>query len=162
MDAETLRSILDYNPETGAFTWKVRPSARTFAGDVAGCLDKEGYRILKYRRKIYFQHRLAWLYVHGEWPKHSIDHINGAKSDNRIANLRDVTGSQNMQNQLRPMATNRSGFLGVRVGKRGNRFGALININGKQKRLGWFDTPEQAHEVYMNAKAVHHIQQVGV
>ena len=159
MDAHTLRSVLDYDPDTGKFTWKVRPSARTFAGDTAGCIDKEGYRLIKYRRKVYFAHRLAWLYVYGEWPKDKTDHINGAKSDNRIANLRDVTNSQNMQNQHRAMRTNRSGLLGVCTGKRGNRFAAVISVSGKQHRLGWFDTPKEAHEVYMNAKKANHISQ---
>ena len=159
IDVDTLRGVLDYNPDTGVFVWKIRPSARTYAGDVAGCLDKEGYWQIKFRRKLYFAHRLAWLYVYGEWPKEKTDHINGNKSDNRIANLRDVTQSQNMQNQHRAMKTNRAGFLGVCTGRRGNRFAAVINVDGRQKRLGWFGSPEEAHEVYMNAKKLNHISQ---
>lgn len=160
IDATTLRSVLDYNPITGVFVWKVRSSARTYPGDVAGCSDKEGYRQITYRRRTYFAHRLAWLYVYGEWPKAKTDHINGDKADNRIDNLRDVTQSQNMQNQYRAMKNSRTGFLGVRTGKRGNRFAAVININGKQQRLGWFSSPEEAHEVYMNAKKSSHISQI--
>lgn len=159
IDVDTLRSVLDYNPGTGVFKWKVRSSARTYPGDVAGGLEKEGYRQLTFKRRIYFEHRLAWLYVYGEWPKNKTDHINGDKADNRISNLRDVTQSQNMQNQKRAMRNNSLGFLGVRRTKRPDKFAATISINGKQRRLGWFDSPELAHEVYMQHKKIHHISQ---
>lgn len=160
IDATTLRSVLDYNPITGVFVWKVRSSARTYPGDVAGCKDKEGYRVIKFQRRVYFAHRLAWLYVYGEWPKAKTDHINGDKADNRIDNLRDVTQSQNMQNQYRAMKNSRTGYLGVCTTEYANKFDAVININGKQVRLGRFDSPEKAHEVYMQHKRVRHVSQI--
>ena len=160
MDANTLRSVLNYNQDTGVFTWKVRPSARTFAGDTAGNITSGGYWEIKFRKKSHLAHRLAWLYVHGAWPLETIDHINGDRLDNRLANLRDVTIGKNGQNKYRAKRTNGTGFLGVRTtDKRKNGFRAVIKFDGKTKNLGSFDTPEKAHEAYMAAKAKYHISQ---
>jgi hypothetical protein len=82
IDAKTVRELLDYCPETGIFTWKV-------GREPAGYKHKyHGYIVLTLFDKRYMTHRLAWLYVHGEWPSGEIDHINLEKTDNRIANLR--------------------------------------------------------------------------
>ncbi len=98
LTAEYLRSILHYDQETGIFTWKVRTARRVKAGDVAGCSDGDGYRLIKVQSRLYKAHRLAWLYIHGSWPKDQIDHINRIRTDNRIANLREVSNKQNLQN----------------------------------------------------------------
>lgn len=96
-------------------------------------------------------HRLAWLYVYGEWPNGDIDHIDGDRLNNRIANLRDVSRRVNLENQRRPKACNKSGFLGVKT-FRDQRFQARIQVRGVQLHLGTFDTPHEAHAAYVAAK----------
>jgi hypothetical protein len=90
--------------------------------------------------------------VHGEWPKHYIDHINGERSDNRLCNLREATNSQNQQNKKRAMKNSKSGVLGVFWDKERSAFRAEIRLNGKGKFLGRFKTAEEASEVYLAYK----------
>ena len=145
---DDLKEILDYNSETGVFTWlkKVSKYSNIKIGSVAGSSDVHGYYRIMVNGKIYKAHRLAWLYVYGEWPKNYIDHINGNPSDNRIENLRDVTRRQNQQNQK----IHRQGHLvGVSYSKPHKKWKSQIAINGRRKFLGLFETKEQAHEVYM-------------
>lgn len=99
-------------------------------------------------------HRLAWLYVHGEWPSKHLDHLNGNRTDNRIENLRQVSVAENAENTRRPHRDNKSGYLGV-CKKRG-KWLAVIQIKGKYTRIGLFDTPEMAHEAYLAEKRKHH------
>ena len=84
LTAERLREVLDYDPDTGVFTRKVRTASSVKVGDVAGSLNGKGYIRIRVDGRLYFAHRLAWLYVHGEWPVDQVDHINGIKNDNRI------------------------------------------------------------------------------
>lgn len=100
MKQTRLQELLEYAPETGVFRWRVnRTSVR--AGTMAGRLDSKGYRQISVDGQRYGAHRLAWLYMNGEWPKHEIDHVNGDRDDNRIANLRDVVRTINMRNKRR-------------------------------------------------------------
>jgi hypothetical protein len=110
--------------------------------------------------RIYLAHRLAWMYVYGRWPAKGldIDHINGNRQDNRIANLREVTRGQNMQNQRRASSRSTTGLLGVL--RKSRRFAAHITADGRTHCLGTFDTPEEAHRVYMDAKSRLHIHSV--
>ena len=97
-------------------------------------------------------HRLAWLYVHGEWPD-QIDHVNGIKTDNRISNLRNVCARVNMENVRGPKANNRSsGVLGVTWWERGKKWKAQINMRGRNRHLGYTDTIEDAQRLYLDAK----------
>lgn len=150
---EYLKRILDYNPETGIFVWKDRPvtdfadgghsaehNCRKWnslcAGKVAGTSQPIGYRVIIIQRTHQYAHRLAWVYVHGVWPV-MIDHINGDKSDNRIANLRSVTRRENLKNSaLRP--SNTSGVSGVSWLKRRKRWQARIMVDNLQISLGVF------------------------
>jgi hypothetical protein len=100
-------------------------------------------------------HRLAWLYVHGVIPK-EIDHINGNGLDNRICNLREVTHQQNVHNLVRPPKHNSSGFMGVSFFKSTNRFSSYIQVDGKKRHLGYYDTAQEAHQVYLSAKRRYH------
>lgn len=146
---ERLMELLAYDPETGQFSWISSPGRR------AGSITDRGYANIRLDGKSYRLHRLAWLYVHGEWPKADIDHINGVKHDNRIVNLRDVTRSMNMHNIKKAFKTNNSsGFLGVvRTDKRKKRpWKAQIEVNGKTRSLGTFNTPEEAHQRYLEVK----------
>ena len=143
LTAEYLRSILNYDPETGIFTRKVRTSSRAKVGDVAGSPRGDGYLLIMVCSRKYLAHRLAWLYMYGEWPKDQIDHINRNRSDNRIANLREVTNKQNLQNAGK-YSHNTSGHPGVYWHKQGPKWRAQITHNYKDIHLGYFTTLEEA------------------
>lgn len=143
ISAEELRELLDYDLDTGIFTRKARTSTRVNVGDLAGHPDKDGYLRLSLNGKRYKSHRLAWLYVHGEWPEGEIDHINGIRTDNRASNLRVVSRSENMKNTALPV-TNTSGFLGVTWLKDRKKWLAQIMVNGKCKNLGRFSDLNKA------------------
>jgi hypothetical protein len=133
---------------------KVSTGPRAKVGDVAGTI-KDGYRRVNVYGELYLAHRLIWLMVHGKFPVDMLDHINGNGLDNHISNLREATNQQNMQNQTKPQSGNKSGFLGVSLHKKG-RFRADLSIDGKTIYIGLFDTPEEAHQVYLQAKRKHH------
>ena len=143
LTAEYLRSILSYDPETGIFTRKVRTSTRVKVGDVAGSADGIGYLRIRLQSRKYKAHRLAWLYTYGEWPKDQIDHINRNRSDNRIANLREVTNKQNGQNRSKP-SSNTSGYQGVHWNKQSSKWQVKIKHNCKDIHLGYFAYLEEA------------------
>lgn len=148
-----LLEVLDYDQETGIFTWKVsRTGTRSKIGDVAGSLYDKGYIRISIDDIGYRAHRLAWLYMRGVWPNRDVDHINGVRDDNRFVNLRDVTRSENIQNQHKAHSDNATGFLGVTFNKTRGKFQTRININGKRKNLGRFPTAELAHQAYLVAK----------
>jgi hypothetical protein len=150
--AETLRGLLDYEPETGVFRWQVTRGRLAKAGAVAGTVNSRGYIRIMVNGTTFMAHRLAWLHTYGAWPKQQIDHINGDRANNRIANLRDVSQSTNQQNQLRAQKNNTSGFLGVSWHKANKRWGAKIWANGQRLFLGLFDTADEAHAAYLAAK----------
>lgn len=155
MTADELRQILNYCPDTGVFTWRVRPSKSMREGTPAGCREKRiGYCTIGYKGSVYKSHRLAWLYMTGEWPNGFIDHINGVKHDNRFANLRVVNETGNAQNIRKPNKRNKSGFMGVIFFQR--KWRANITHKGKTHWLGDFETPEEAHEAYITAKRKFH------
>lgn len=149
---EQLKELLDYNPDTGVFTWKVKHNKRMFAGDIAGTLCK-GYIKLYINYKQYKAHQLAWLYLHGEYPIQSIDHINGINHDNRICNLRLADKFENAANRD-VMKNNTSGFKGVTKSR--DKWKAQINYKNIKYNLGIFETPELASIAYENkAKELH-------
>jgi hypothetical protein len=141
--AEVARQNLKYDPETGEFV-------RLRYGSRAGSIDRYGYLTIGVARRYYFAHRLAWLMVYGDWPSDEIDHINGDPLDNRIANLRLATRSQNLAN-TKASSRNTSGFKGVAFSKKAGRWQAYICKDQKQKHLGYFDSPEAAHAAYLSA-----------
>lgn len=152
-----LRKVLDYEPETGVFVWKVTRSFRAVAGAVAGSEYKAtGYLRVQIDGTSYLAHQLAWLHYYGEWPSLDIDHINGEKADNRIANLREATPSQNGQNLRNAMGHNKSGLLGAHFDSASKRWRAVIYKNGRRYDLGSFDDNESAHAAYMEAKKAIH------
>lgn len=106
LTCEQARKRLDYNPETGVFRWRAGPNA----GKLAGRVNGRGYHQLIVDYHYYQAHRVAWLYVYGEWPADEIDHINRVKTDNRIVNLRVVS---RRENSLNIGARNRFGVPGV-------------------------------------------------
>lgn len=149
LTAERLRAVIHADPETGVFTRLVTTSPRAKAGDVAGSISN-GYVWIRVDRCRYSAHRLMWLYVTGAWPVAEIDHINGVRSDNRFANLREATSSQNKANIGR-LPSNTSGFKGVHWHRRDRWWQARIAIDGHRMSLGYYRTPAQAHAAYVAA-----------
>ncbi|UVH54668.1 HNH endonuclease [Variovorax paradoxus] len=160
LTAARLRELLDYDPETGMFVRKVRTAQRHHAGDRADFLIKSGNQKGYYRVSIdsrrFLAHRLAWLYVHGEWPKQDIDHRDSDRGNNRIANLRDVSNEVNRQNIRGPMSSNRCGLLGVFYHAQTRKWRARIQVKRRGIHLGLFVTPEEAHQAYLVAKRKYH------
>jgi len=149
LTAERLRELLDYDPETGLMTRKVRTSNRIKVGDVVGAFTSDGYLVVRVDGPKYPVHRLAWLHVYGEWPNGEIDHINGVPDDNRLCNLRVVDRTGNTQNTHKTVRADGS-LVGVYPSR--SRWMAGIQANKKWRRLGTFDTPEEAHAAYIEAK----------
>lgn len=148
---ERLKEVLNYNPDTGLFTRLVRTAYCTKVGDIAGTLDGNGYIAIRIDYKQYPAHRLAFLYMTGKWPENDTDHADGVRSNNKWTNLRDATRSQNCENQKKAHINNKSsGLLGAYPNGKG--FYAMIQIKGKRKYIGTFETKELAHEAYLNAK----------
>lgn len=158
---ETLRQLLDYDPETGLLTWKPRP-LDMFGGDVRICgtwntryagkealgsVDAQGYKTGHINSMYVKAHRVAWKMLHGVDPSGQIDHINGSRADNRGANLRDVCQSGNQRNAgLRH--DNKSGHAGVHIRPNGQ-----ITAYVCGKYMGVFPTVEAAAEA---RRAVEH------
>jgi hypothetical protein len=150
-----LREFLHYEPTTGVFTWKVTKNNRLKPGAIAGSVRPGGYVNLGVAGRLYLAHRLAWLYIYGVWPEHQIDHINRNKSDNRIANLRDVTQSENVQNTL-ICSRNSSGYRGVGFDRKAGKWEAKIWHHGRKKWIGYYDNVKDAARAYASAAATHH------
>jgi len=145
-----LKELFSYDPETGVFTRKVT-YGRWKAGMVAGTYA-HGYVQINIDHKLYYAHRLAWLYVHGEYPSGDIDHIDHNTSNNSMSNLRNITTGENLQNQIVAKKNNQSRFLGVHFHAEKKKYQARIQVAGKQRHLGYFDTPEFAYSAYVSAK----------
>lgn len=152
---ERLQTVLRYEPSSGLFFWvnppKEHPRMRDY---VAGGITT-GYVMIKIDGQKYKAHRLAWLYVHGEWPAGDLDHANGCPLDNRIENLRIATNPQNQANRFRDRGKELP--KGVRRLPSG-RYQARISIDKRQHHLGSFDTEQQALEAYMEAARNHYGQ----
>lgn len=155
LNQERIRELLDYNPETGALTWRVRKANCVHVGDAFGTVNKLGYRRGVIDNKSYHAHRLIWLWMTGAWPTDGVDHLNGDKIDNRWANLRNATVSVNTRNQKRGGRKSATGVLGVTPGKAG-RFRVTIRVGGKNLYFGTHDTIEQAAAVYIEKKKIFH------
>jgi hypothetical protein len=159
---EWVRDNLAYEPETGSFLWKKRGFGRTL-GRVLGTKVWPGYLVLKVNGAVHYAHRIAWLYVYGEWPSGQIDHIDGDKMNNAIANLREATSAQNAARRRtsRKIAPSRGVF------PHGVGFVARIHHGGRRHYLGYFATAEAAKTAYeTKAKEIHgefaHVEPVAV
>lgn len=154
--AELVR-LLNYDPETGVFRWIARRFGVT-VGSVAGSIDlKHRYLRIHINGRLYLGHRLAWLYVHGEWPACEIDHRDRDRSNNRLSNLRCATRSENQQNK--PVyRNNATGAKGVHWHLQHRKYVAVIQFRGKRHHLGLFRTVEEASAAYQSASKQLHGQ----
>lgn len=153
-----LKTILDYNQDTGVFTWKVKRFShanKVNVGVIANNKSVWGYCRIGIDGKRYMAHRLAWLYVYGSFPPNQIDHINRDRGDNRICNLRLSSQGENMQN-ISLNCKNTSGFKGVSWDKKAKKWYAKITHQYKQIPLGLYDVVEDAAKAYSEAKKKYH------
>lgn len=145
-----LKELLHYDPVGGFFTFIKNRGTMAHAGCTAGGKITGRYLTTFIDGQSYKLHRLAWLYMTGEWPQHSIDHIDGYRCNNAFSNLRDIPNSKNLQNQRKAHKSNQTGLLGVSI--QNGRPKAKITINKKQIHIGYFNTVEEAHDAYLVAK----------
>lgn len=133
-------SELDYDPETGLFTWKAT-NRRGFVGRQAGCFcPRDGYIRIRINSKLELAHRLAWDMTYPDdpvGPNEQIDHINHIRTDNRIVNLRKASNTENSRNASIGV-NNTSGALGVWFEKRRNKWAAEIKVDRKKIHIGQF------------------------
>lgn len=155
MNQKTLKNKLFYNPETGIFTWKNTKANRIKSGDVAGHKCLGHYVKINIAGKLYYAHRLAFLYMLGRLPAKEVDHINGNKHDNSWKNLRECTRTENFFNKAKTKA-NKSGYKGVSFDKSRKKFISNATIKGKTFYLGRYDCPIKAHEAYLKFCEKHH------
>lgn len=147
LDCETAQRLLRYEEHSGHFYWRVA-RAKKKAGSRAGSLKHTGYREIRIDGVGYLEHRLAWLFLNGRWPKAQVDHINNERSDNRACNLREATPQNNAANK-RVSRISRSGLKGVYFNTVAKRWAAYIRHNGKGQTIGYYDTPVAASAAYM-------------
>lgn len=147
MTQAELMELLHYCPKTGKFTWvKPNPSAKRIqAGDTAGRAIQNGYVQIGINGKYFLAHRLAYLYMTGDFPEKLVDHINGNTQDNSWQNLRLASASENSRNAKRS-SRNTSGFTGVAWNNVAKKWVASIRLAGKSTHLGCFDTAQAAAE----------------
>lgn len=145
-----LKELVNYNPDTGAFKWMQAAMLISGRSKGPGRIDTHGYLQISVNGKRHLAHRLAWLYVYGEWPN-QIDHINGDRLDNRIPNLRDVNSLENAKNQKK-YKNNKSGVIGVGWNKRACKWRARITVDGYTKELGSFSKKEDAKKARSKAE----------
>ena len=136
---EFISQILDYDEETGEFTWKIRPSRRVKIGDKAGGKTTKGYITIGYKGQVWLAHRLAWLLSVGEDPGDLIDHIDEDKCNNRIDNLRISDNSKNIARSMDPVCCVKQAWNG--------RYQAVYTLDGTKYYCGTYDTKEEASKV---------------
>jgi len=152
VDQAYVKANFHYCPETGEFTHL----ATRYRGQQAGSFHRLGYRVIGMKQSIFYAHRIAWLYMYGEWPQGELDHISGDRADNRISNLRIVTRQENMQN-IRSKSKRKnstSKLLGVSFEQRMKTrpWRAVVYLNGKNHCCGYWPTEEEAHAAYILKK----------
>lgn len=152
-----LREYLDYDPETGILRWKKSKSPTAREGNIAGCSGGSGHLRIHFMDRGMLVHRICWFLYHGYWAE-EIDHWDGVNTNNAINNLRDVDRRTNQENRRRAQKNSSTGLLGVR--KSGKRclkpFMSIIKVDGNPIHLGLFDTAEEAHGAYLEAKRILH------
>lgn len=152
--ADEARELLNYDPETGVFTRRVRTCGRVKVGEPAGSVNGRGYLRIRLKTKQYLAHRLAWLIMEDEFPPEQIDHINGVITDNRWCNLRSVTRTENDRNRA-VRRDSASGVMGVRRHGRADGWVARITVGGQRMNLGYFKSLDDAIAARKSAEAKH-------
>ncbi len=145
-----VKRLFDYRSD-GELIWKVQINSRALVGNVAGCLNNKGYKVTRVDGKFYKNHRLVWLWHHGYFPEHGLDHIDRNPSNNRIENLREVSQSCNMRN-VKQRINNMSGVTGVSWLEKNNKWQVHIKIPNKAVYLGLYETKLEAAKARWEAE----------
>ena len=153
MDQQELQRLLEYCPETGIFTWRVKPAKQIAAGTEAG-YQKNEYRYIRISGTLYYAHRLAVLYMTGKMPSEQVDHDNGIRGDNRWKNLKEANPTKNRRNAAKSK-NNTSGTTGVIWDKAKQMWFARITVNYKEIFLGYFTDIDEAISVRKTAETTH-------
>lgn len=143
IEQKYLKSILDYDFETGIFKWKVKKSIAISIGDIAGSKNSKGYIKIHIDGKGHSAHRLAWLYMKGELPLDQVDHINRIRNDNRFCNLRVATNKENQENVC-IRKDNLSGITGINWRYDLRKWHVRIQRDGKRIHIGFYEKLELA------------------
>lgn len=143
-----LKEFFTYDKDSGHFTRIKKLGKKGIIGQVCNSKNNCGHIQITFKGRTYPAHRLAWLYVYGEFPKNQIDHINCIRDDNRIINLREATNQQNSFNRTQALGI--SGLKGVQWDKVKNKWLVVPVINNKRHYLGYFDDKENAFSVYLD------------
>ena len=152
---ERLLELVDYSPETGIFTNRIKRSNVSPAGKILGTTNASGHLVAQLDKKMYLLHRLAWFYCFQEWPEDIIDHIDRNPKNNALDNLREATKITNSYNS-KIRSDNTIGIKGVYYDKRRNKFYSQIVANKIKTFLGYFSCKEEAAEAYRNAAILAH------
>jgi hypothetical protein len=153
-DIDELKKHLSYNSKSGIFKRKNKLRIEKYGPKVGG-INLKGYIQIHILGKVFYAHRLAWAMYYGEFPSNQIDHINGIKTDNRIANLRSVSSRVNMLNRKMHKDGKLPGTI-IRKLAIARKWTAAIQINGKYVFLGNYVTEREAGDAYMNAMLKHY------
>ena len=142
---EELKEFLDYNPDTGIFTWIKQTARNIKVGQKAGTKQSKGYIQISFKGHVYFAHRLAYYMYHGVDPlENLVDHKHKPNSNNEIKNLRLASDSQNQMHRVNLSSNNTSGVVGVHWDKKSKKWRAQIRVNRVYKHLGLFTNKEDA------------------
>lgn len=152
LTADRIRELLSYNPITGELTWIAKTSGRRKQGGKAGSKMKMGYLEIGIDGTSYLTHRVVWMIVHGHWPSDQIDHINGIRDDNRLSNLREASNIINGQNKRMARSDSKTKLLGSSWSIDNKKYLSQIVSAGKHYHLGYYKSPEEAHQAYLTAK----------
>lgn len=147
---ERASRLIVYDPLTGIVTWKWNYQRPDLIGQRAGWQDDHGYWRLTIDGGTYYAAHIGWLLIHGHHPKIMLDHENNIPDDDRLDNLREATKGQNAANSKMNIR-NTSGYKGASYCYTTGRWRADIQIHGQRKNLGRYDTPEEAHQVWLKA-----------
>lgn len=153
---ERLLELLTFDPETGKFHNRIKRSDKIIPGEEAGCYPADRrYAVIGIDGIRYYLHRLAWFYVHAEWPEGELDHRDNDGFNNRISNLRLATSNQNQHNTRIPK-NNTSGVKGVCWDKKKGKWMASISINRKNKFIGYFSDIKIAERAIQQQRQLIH------
>lgn len=139
---DKLRELLEYDPETGLWTWLVSVNKRPY-GSLAGTVSVHGYLIITFAGVKYRAAKLAHLYMTGEWPSDEMDHIDKDKLNDRWVNLRVASRSENALNRDL-QSNNVSDARGVHWDSIRGKWFAQVKKGGINHFCGRFDNIGEA------------------
>lgn len=143
LSVAAVRDVLAFDPETGIFTWKVPPSRRVSPGQRAGSISQNGRRYIAVFGESVISMRLAWFYVHGEWPAANLAPADGDYDNAALTNLKPETMTETAH-KAKVRSTNRSGMKGVSWSLSKSKWVGTISRDGRRFHLGYFATVEDA------------------